>query len=68
MAVGTKPGSLLITVKRTDCRIQGDGENHTSGPLQRRHTTAATRVSEGVDSAAMLDTDYALLSGIVTPH
>ena len=66
MVVGTERGNLFV--KRTDCRVHGVGANHSSGPLQRRHTTAATRaqivwtrVSESVDSAAMLDPDYALL-------
>jgi len=59
MAVGTEGGNLFV--KRTDCRVHGEDANHSSGPLERRHTTAATRVSESVDSAAMLDPDYALL-------
>ena len=62
MAVGTERGNLFV--KRTDCRVHGEGANHSSVPLQRRHTTAATRVSESVDSAAMLDPDYALLPTI----
>ena len=59
MAVSTEHGNLFV--KRTDCPVHGVGTNHNSGPLQRRHTTAATRVSENVDSAAMLDPDYALV-------
>ena len=59
MAVCTERGNLFV--KRTDCRVHGEGANYSSGPLQRRHTTAATRVSESVDNSAMLDPDYALL-------
>jgi len=30
MAVATERGNLFV--KRTDCRVHGDSDNHTSGP------------------------------------